>query len=233
VTSWFSKKKAPDGTLIIRHDAIERQMGFTGEDAAGFRQTREAAYERIYGKPESVFHEVLPQVPHIDVYTIKRILKRSSGDEVFYVLMTGGMSDLAMTMPRNAKDLDRRVELIFYCAEPREEYVTILRWVAHFPHDSKSWLGHGHTVPNGNPPEPFWGSDKLDTLFFLPPIIAKDQKLPSELRLNGEPVNFLWVVPITTAECNFKLNNGFDALMDLFDQNQHPYIFDPKRRSYV
>jgi hypothetical protein len=41
------------------------------------------------------------------------------------------------------------------------------------------------------------------------------------------------VVPITTAECNFKLNNGFDALMDLFDQNQHPYIFDPKRRSYV
>jgi hypothetical protein len=178
---------------------------------------------------------VLPQIPHIDVYTIKRIFKRPSGDEEFYVLMTGGMSDLEMTVPRaaQARDVAPRVELIFYCAEPREEYIATLRWVAHFPRDSKSWLGHGHTMPNGNPPEPFWGSDKLDTLFFLPPIITKDQKLPSELSLGGQPVEFLWVVPLTTAECNFKLKNGFDAILDLFGQNKHPYVFDPKRKSYV
>ena len=233
MTSWFGKKKTPDGTNIIHHEKIERQMGRTGEDTAGFIRTREAAYERMYGKPESVSHEVLPQIPHIDVYTIKRILKRPSGDETFYVLMTGGMSDLPMTLPRNANDVARRVELIFYCAEPREEYIATLRWVAHFPHDSKSWLGHGHTMPNGNPPEPLWGSDKLDTLFFLPPIITKDQKLSAELTLGGDPVEFLWVVPLTTAECNFKLKNGFEAMMDLLGQNQHPYVFEPKRKSYV
>lgn len=141
MTSWFGKKKAPDGTNIIRHEKIERQMGSMGEDAAGFIRTREAAYERMCGKPESVSHEVLPQIPHIDVYTIKRILKRPSGDETFYVLMTGGMSDLPMTLPKIAKNVARRVELIFYCAEPREEYIATLRWVAHFPHDTKSWLG--------------------------------------------------------------------------------------------
>lgn len=70
-------------------------------------------------------------------------------------------------------------------------------------------------------------------LFFLPPIITKDQKLPSELTLGGDPVEFLWLVPLTTAECNFKLKNGFEAIMDLLGQNQHPYVFDPGRKSYV
>src|SRR5438876_5927827 len=97
------------------------------------------------------------------------------------------MSDMEMTMPRRAGEVPRRVELIFYCAEPREEYIATLRWVAHFPHDSKSWLGHGHTMPNGNPPAPFWGSTELDTLLFMPPIVAKDQTLPEDLRLGWRP----------------------------------------------
>lgn len=88
-------------------------------------------------------------------------------------------------------------------------------------------------MPNGNPPEPFWGSAELDTFFFLPPIVKKDQALPSELNLGGEPVHFLWVVPLTTAECNFKLTSGFDAMLDLFQQNRHPHVFDPNRKSYV
>jgi len=61
----------------------------------------------------------------------------------------------------------------------------------------------------------------------------KDQNLPEELSLSGDPVSFLWVVPLTTAECNFKLQNGFDALLDLVGKNKHAYVFDPKRASYV
>jgi hypothetical protein len=127
----------------------------------------------------------------------------------------------------------RRVELIFYCSDPREEYINTLRWVAHFPHNSQSFLGYGHTMPNGSPPAPFWGSTELDTLFFVPPIVMKDQTLPSELQLEGDPVHFLWVVPLTTAECNFKLKNGFEAMMNLFQERRHPHVFDPHRKSYV
>jgi hypothetical protein len=134
-------------------------------------------------------------------------------------------------LPRRAKDVPRRVELIFYCAEPRD--IATLRWVAHFPHDSKSWLGHGHTMPNGNPPAPFWGSTELDTLLFMPPIVMKDQTLPEELILGGEPVHFLWVVPLTTAECNLKLEKEFEAILDRFQQHRHPHVFDPNRKSCV
>jgi hypothetical protein len=143
------------------------------------------------------------------------------------------MSDLEMTLPWRAEDVLRRVELIFYCAEPREEYIATLRWMAHFPHDSKSWLGHGHTMPNGDPPAPFWGSAELDMLLFMPPIVMKDQTLPDELKLVGEPVHFLWVVPLTTAECNLKLEKGFDAILELFQRHRHPHVFDPARKSYV
>jgi len=229
MASWFNKKKAPDGTNIVRHQNIETKLGVTtGTD--GFGQAREAVYERLFGKALSVSHEVFPLVPHIDVYTFKR----SQGDKEVYSLVTGGMSDLEMNLPRGAdKAAPRRVELIFYCSEPRDDYISTLRWIAHFPHDSKSWLGQGHTIPNGNPPAPLWGSTALDTLFFLPPIVKKDQTLPSELNLGGQPVHFLWVVPLTTAECNFKLANGCDAMLNRFQQNRHPYVFDPHRKSYV
>jgi hypothetical protein len=105
--------------------------------------------------------------------------------------------------------------------------------VAHFPHDTKSWLGTGHTMPNGNPPAPFWGSEVLDTLLFMPTIVSKDATLPDELKLGGEPVHFLWVVPLSTAECNFKLQNGYNAILGLFDQHRHPHVYDPARKSYV
>lgn len=227
--SWFGKKKAPDGTNIAQHEKIDPTFGIT-KGTAGFAQVREAAYERLFGKPLSISHELLPLVPHVDVYTFRR----SQGDKEVYSLVTGGMSDLEVTLPgRAGRDTPRRVELIFYCSEPRDEYISTLLWVAHFPHDSRSWLGHGHTIPNGNPPAAFWGSTELETLFFMPPIVKKDQTLPSELNLDGEPVHFLWVVPLTTAECNFKLARGFDAMLRLFQQNRHPHVFDPDRRSYV
>lgn len=233
MTSWlgklFRKTKTPGGSIIVRHDAVERKMDVPEQSTAGFVQAREAAYEKLFGKALSVSHEVLPQVPHIDVYAFQR----PHEGQTVYSLVTGGMSDLKMTMPRNAKEAPQRVELIFYCSEPREEYIATLRWLAHFPHDTRSWLGYGHTMPNGNPPAPFWGSNALDTVLFMPPIVIEDQTLPEELRLGGDPVHFLWVVPLTTAECNLKLKKGFDAILDLFEQHKHPHVFDPTRKSYV
>jgi Suppressor of fused protein (SUFU) len=233
VSWWFGKEKTPDGTVIVRHNKVDRQIGFTDTPTAGFAQAREGAYEKLFGKALTVSHELVAHVPHIDVYVFRRTSKRPEGDQSVYALVTGGMSDLEMTVPRAAKSGPRRVELIFYCAEPREEYIAALRWVAHFPHDGKSWLGYGHTLPNGNPPEPFWGSSVLDTLLFVPPIVNKDRTLPEELKLGGEPIHLLWVVPLTTAECNLKLEKGFAAIMDLFQKNHHPHIFDPNRNSYV
>ena len=138
-----------------------------------------------------------------------------------------------MTLPPDVSDAPCRVELIFYCSDPKEEYLETIRRLAHFPHDNKTWLGPGHTMPNGNPPAPLWGSAILDSFLFMPTIVKPDGSLPNQLVLGGQPVHFLWVVPLSSPECDLKLKKGFDAILDLFDVHQHPHVFDTGRKSYV
>ncbi|HEY2014678.1 MAG TPA: suppressor of fused domain protein [Bryobacteraceae bacterium] len=235
---WFSRSKPPDekspgGSLIYRHDSISApRIGLADEAVKAFRQTRDEAYQRLYGEAASVSHEIVPLVPHIDVITYHRIYRNGEQRRQACTLVTSGMSDLAMTLP-NGIDAIRRAELIFYCDEPKQDYIDTIRWLAHFPHNQNTCVGYYSTIPNGNPPEPFWGSPILDTILLLPPIVTKDQKLPEELVLGGDPVHFLWIVPVTTPECNLKLAKGGAALLDLFQAHHHPHIFDPGRKSYV
>jgi hypothetical protein len=227
--SWFGERRTPGGSVIVQHGEQPEIEVDLDEHLTRYTTEREEVYEKVFGQALSVSHEVFPLVPHVDVYTHRR----SQGDKNVYSLVTGGMSDLPMTLPRSARDEVRRAELIFYCSEPREEYVAMLRWLAHFPHTYKTCLGYGHTIPNGNPPAPFWGSEALDTILFMPPIVVRDQTLQDELQLEGDPVHFLWVVPLTSAECNLKLHKGFDAILELFEEHRHPHVFDPTRKSYV
>ena len=108
-----------------------------------------------------------------------------------------------------------------------------MRWLAHFPHDQKTWIGAFHTIPLGNPSKPIMGSSILDTIFLLPPIVKKDQDLEDDLILDGQGVQFVWMVPVTTPECQLKLDKGSDALLDLLQKKRHPYVYDPNRSSYV
>jgi hypothetical protein len=226
-------EQSPGGSTIRRYSFsqwFKPRVGIPDESSVQFADTREKIYKDLFGEARSIFHEVFPLVPHIDVHTYARSGPKG---EVF-VLVTSGMSDLPMHIPTGVdKSAPRRVELIFYCAEPKKEYLETLQWTARFPHDQKTWLSFGHTIPNGNPPSPLWGSEILDTLLFMPTILKRDQALPNELVLSGDPVHFLWVVPLTTAECNLKLEKGFGAILDLFEKNRHPHVFDAARKSYV
>jgi Suppressor of fused protein (SUFU) len=232
---WVNKKKAevtPGGSVVHRYPKKQWSSGRRGspvESAAQFAEMRHEVYGRLFGEVRGVSEETRPLIPRVDVHMYAR-----SGPEgrLVSTLVTSGMSDLEMNVPADA-NAPRRVELIFYCHEARQEYIETLRWLAHFPHDQRTWIGVGHTTPNGDPPAPFWGSSILDTVLFLPPIVKRDTALPEELQLDGEPVHFLWVVPLTTAECNLKLDRGVNALLDLFDKNRHPHVFDAGRASYA
>lgn len=127
----------------------------------------------------------------------------------------------------------RRIELVFYCEEPKLDYIHFLRWLSHFPHDNRTWIGTQHTIPNGNPAEPVAGMDGFDTFLFLPTLVDADRAISERLIPDGEAVELLWVVPLSSAECKLKLKRGTDAILDLFDQHQHSFVFHPGRKSYV
>jgi hypothetical protein len=228
----FFKKKTdpdeyPDEPVFARQAAAE-QHGPGWETTARFARIREEVYQKRFGKSVNEFHEFLPLVPTVKVMEFHRTVQETE----VVTLVTSGMSDLPMAVPPEVNS-PRRVELIFYCAESKQGYVDTMQWLAHFPHDHKSWIGAFHTIPNGNPPIPLWGSSILDTIFLLPPVVAKDAKLQEDLILDGDGVQFLWIVPLTTPESTLKQRKGGNAILQLFQRNRHPYIFDPKRNSYV
>ena len=233
---WGGKKGSnpevtPGGSTIYRYPESEwsqTPIGHTGKSTIDLVRARDEVYQHRFGEANRVFHEMPSFIPHIDVMEYYR----SGDDGKVCVLVTSGMSDFAMTVP-SSTGASRRVELIFYCAETSAKYADTLRLLAHFPHDQKTWIGASHTIPNGNPPSLMWGSASLDTFLLLPPIVKKDQDLQEELILDGDGVEFLWVVPLTTAECNLKLEQGIDAILDLFQKNRHPYVFTGDRASYV
>ena len=157
---WVNEKKAeatPGGSVVHRYPKKQWSSGRRGspvESAAQFAEMRHEVYGRLFGEVRGVSEETRPLIPRVDVHMYAR-----SGPEgrLVSTLVTSGMSDLEMNVPADA-NAPRRVELIFYCHEARQEYIETLRWLAHFPHDQRTWIGVGHTTPNGDPPAPFWAA---------------------------------------------------------------------------
>jgi hypothetical protein len=223
--------RSAGGSRLLKYGGGEfggSAMGFPEEDVSELAQKREAAYATLFGAAEAVSHEMLPLIPHVDVYTVP-----PRPDRPFTTLVTGGMSDLPMASPPELGADVRRVELVLYVEAEAPEYVRLLRRLAHFPHDNRTWLHYGHTMPNGNPAEPIFPGGVVDTFFFMDSIVGEDDTLGERLEWKGDPINLLWLVPITTAECALKLDQGSEALLDLFDRVNHPFILKDSRSSYL
>jgi hypothetical protein len=88
-------------------------------------------------------------------------------------------------------------------------------------------------MTNGNPPTSIFEGSALDCFVFMPAIVGTDAKLRDSLRIGGDAVEMLWVMPITNAERQFNIDKGFDAFLDVLDKKSHPPVLDPKRKCYV
>lgn len=192
--------------------------------------SREELFDELFGECESVSHEVLPMLPHIDVF----IYKPGYQGREFYTLVSSGMSDMAMTLPDNVSNDYNRAEIVMYVSEPKDEYVNLIRHYARYPHKYETYFAHSHTIPNGQPAEPFFSNSILDTIAFIPTIVSPDNKFTDLLfKKSGVSVQLLHLTPITTPECEYKLENGTDELYGLFDDKNHSFILDESRASYV
>ena len=75
------------------------------------------------------------------------------------------------------------------------------------------------------------GCSEISALLFIPSPILPDESLPDILKIDGEPVALMWVVPITMSECALVRKDGCcGAILDMFGQQGRPHVFDPSRR---
>jgi hypothetical protein len=136
-----------------------------------------------------------------------------------YLLITVGISLLPQpNVERYAEDPSplRRIELAAAVEKscPVEEVKRLgsyLSGQAQFPWSHWSWLGAGHTLDCRATPKSCGGNRFPAAL--LTTRLANAPKIPWP-SFRGDPINLLWIVPITTAERDWAMANGSDSLID-------------------
>lgn len=200
-------------------------------------EARARFYEARFGKPRMFWQENEAESPTIHVVAYAPSQER---DRDYYTIVTSGMSDSRMPIPGDVDPSLARAELLLYAlptdVEPNPPhppwFVSVLHALAHMPWRFNTWLGESHTIPNGDPPAPFVEGSPLTTALLLPPIFEPPE-FANGLLLAGEPVHFLWLGFITTSECDFKLKDGYEALMRKFEEANFPHVVIPHRSSVV
>ena len=95
-----------------------------------------------------------------------------------WTVATLGMSARPMTLPAElVGKVPARAELLLRVpTDPRTGAASDLPWplawqraIARLPHAAGSWLGHYHTVPNGDPPQPLVAGTGLAGFMLVPP----------------------------------------------------------------
>ena len=184
----------------------------------------ESYVEEHIGPVSWVYHEIVSDKVHIDIYVVDPSEKRNS-----YTLITSGMSDQPMPAP-SGKENYRYSELTLSLPAswpisrdelPDDANLWPVKWlktIARLPHNQNAWVSLGHTVPNGNPPVPFSSATELCCWILSVPLLFGREfgclKVDEE-----ETVNFFSLVPIYTEEMEFKLRKGARPLIELLVRN--------------
>ena len=115
----------------------------------------------------------------------------------------------------------RRIELGFACTEKHKELMKMMLGVvsglSNMPWEALTYLGHGHTVPFSN----IKGYEYI--LLLSDRRLAKEESIKYEPFM-GEPINLLWIKPITTKEYNFICEKGVDLYLSN-KENDNVYVF--------
>jgi len=223
------------GNPIFRHKPRSKPF----EPAAGEENHIERLASHMaehLGEPEIVFHEIISDLVHIDVHIIA-----PKPDREFYTLVTTGMSQRAMKTPEGLEEFSY-AELLL-CVPPdwklkQEDFkdpnnywpVRLLKSLARMPHEYDTWLSFAHTVPNGDPAEPYAANTKFCCAMLAPPILAPEGF--AEFQIGPETIiHFYSVIPLYPEEVDFKLKKGADALFDKFDGAKVTELIDVNRKN--
>ncbi|HEV3315944.1 MAG TPA: suppressor of fused domain protein [Candidatus Angelobacter sp.] len=118
------------------------------------------------------------------------------------------------------------LELHMFAPMPNDDVTELLVVTAHYHRTGKE-LGLGHSVNFGRP---WWSGSQCDRGLISLPYLDGPQL--EWLEGNGQKVRFLWLIPVTKAEIDFKKESGLDALEKKFDERKLDYL-NPLRSSVV
>lgn len=222
---------SPGGSPILVHS---REKDFTPAQGESHIEAISAHIERHLGPIAGVFHEIISDLVHIDVHVVP-----ASEPFPFLRLVTSGMSDLPMTLPEGAPGSAYMELMVTLPAdwpisddafEDERNYwpVRLLKTLARLPHEYDTWLGFGHTIPNGHPAEPYAPGVGFDGAIVLPPVTAPEGFGTLQLD-DARTIEFMSIVPLYPEEMDLKLKKDAEALLDRFDAKNIQDVIVPGR----
>ena len=140
-------------------------------------------------------------------------------DRPFTVLSTIGMSCQRMpVVEQYAEDTAAaaRIELALATTLPSPDAARIFLWLAHYPWRSVTWFGPGHTIRWYHEPATFpLGGGNTGVLLLDDPAQLPGPEVPdlSGFTFGGDPVRWLWVLPVSERERQFAKERGSASLI--------------------
>jgi len=220
------------GTPILRHEHREREWTVPQHHGEHLEEI-EKHLEKHVGKVATVFHEIVSDLIHLDVLFVT-----ASKDRPYHLLVTSGVSDEPMHVPEGAEQY-RRAELMIALPETwplegdeaKEEKnywpVRWLKFVGRLPHEYNTWIGWGHSIPNGDPAEPI-ADTKFVGVTLAPPYWLTEDFFQLQTK-SGERISFYSMIPLYAEEMDLKLKKGADELDRRFAKAGIGYVLDTNR----
>ena len=231
------EKVSPGGSPIYRYEEQKEEGVQLPQNVGVYAGEVEQRFEELFpGRDSRVLHEIVSDLVHVDVHVMW-----PTPEQDFFVLYTTGMSDLPMTPDQSIPEEERRdlelAELFLLLpgswplskesTPPEAAYwpIRTMKFMARFPHQYHTWLGWGHTMPNGPDYTPLDDSVGFGGVVFS----GGDGPLGRLETKDGHRLNLLHLIPCYKEEIEYKLKYGMDELMRLFQEKDVPIILDPQR----
>lgn len=219
------------GSHVHRYSAEDHTESFEDLGESSLKEI-DRHIVRWVGEPATVLHEMLSPTVHVDVHLVPPTPDRS-----FFTLVTSGMSDKPMNSPFKGLEYAELVACLpaDWQIDQRsifiEENYWPIRWLkslARFPHEYNTWLWESHTIPYGDPPQPFAENTGFTGILLTVPW-QFDQNFRELSVRRGKVIHFHSLMPIYTEEMQYKLDNGIEALYEKFDEERISAFIDLSR----
>lgn len=211
-------------TTVVRHQEPKKNEKQRPVHTTPYSQEIQKHMNKCFpGRTERVFFDKLNDYLQVDIHILEAPTKQD-----FHVLYTVGMSALPMKLPDEFYpdyQMLERAELIallpaeWQLPEPGEGEtynntfwwpVDLLQYLARFPHEYKSWLGWGHTVPNS---DKYVSYDEASTKLCGVMISALNEAISMFHAKDGTLINLYALLPLYKEEIDFKQQEGGKALL--------------------
>ncbi len=207
------------------------------KSSKGDRELIEAVDKHLshhVGDVSFVVDEIDSPLIHIDVHVVTANSERNH-----HVLMTSGMSEKPMRVPKAAKGMEYAELMLCLPAkwpinkdawgdEDNWWPIRLLKDLARYPHRYRTWLGQGHSIRADEVGKSFAANTSLSEAVLLSPMTLTEEA--RYFHAGDRHVNVWAVFPIYSEELDLKLRDGANALQDLLTQNGITELLDPQRK---